>query len=383
MDADRVLTQRLATQRLSSAPLARAVDAVRLLTCVQSQERDHAFFSLALRSRRDTYAAVRREHDRGAFVRTHILRPTWHFVAPEDLRWILALTSPRVLAGMKGRHRQLGLDEPSVLDMGLSLLHDLLHGRRFRTRRELNAEFAARRAPIEPGEQLGHLLLVAELRGMVCSGPMKGVHHSYALVDEVIAPTPTRDRDEALVDLVRRFFTGHGPASVKDFTRWSSLTASDTRTALAELGDALEQVEVDGTSLWFDPHNVPRRSPVAPAAYLFPVYDEAVLTYPQLGFPVAAGHPHADYQDPFWATVVQDRTDVGLWKRSVTGERVEVDVRLAPEVSDQGREDVRAAAQRLADFLERELEYVEGEGTPRLWGGELGSPARRARRAGG
>jgi hypothetical protein len=381
MDATRVLSQRLATQRLSSAPLARAVDAVRLLTCVQSQERDHAFFSLALRSRRGTYAAVRREHDRGAFVRTHILRPTWHFVAPEDLRWILALTSPRVLAGMKGRHRQLGLDDPAVLELGLSLLQDLLRGRRFHTRPELNHEFVARRAPIEPGQQLGHLLLVAELRGLVCSGPMKGVHHTYALVNEVIAPSPLRDRDEALVELVRRFFTGHGPASVKDFTRWSSLTAADTRAALAELDGSLEKVDVDGTSLWFDPHNVPRRSPAAPAAYLFPVYDEAVLTYPQLAFPAAQGHPHSDHQDPFWATVVHNGTDVGLWKRSVNGERVVVEVRLAPEVTAQGREDVRRAAQRLAAFLERDLAYVEGEGAPQLWGGDLGHPARRPRRA--
>ena len=94
MDPSRVLSQRLATQRLTSAPLRTATEAVRLLTCVQSQERDHAFFSLGLRTRRSTYAAVRRELDAGTFVRTHVLRPTWHFVAREDLRWILALTSP-------------------------------------------------------------------------------------------------------------------------------------------------------------------------------------------------------------------------------------------------------------------------------------------------
>jgi hypothetical protein len=282
---------------------------------------------------------------------------------------------------MKGRHHQLGLDDPGRLEAGLSLLRHLLHGKRFRTRPELNVEFEAHRSPITPGEQLGHLLLIAELRGLVCSGPMKGVHHSYALVHEVIAPTPSRDRDAALVDLARRFFTGHGPASIKDFTRWSSLTVADTRSALADIGDGLERAEVDGTSLWFDPHNVPRRSPTAPAAYLFPVYDEAVLTYPQLNFPAANGHPHADTQDPFWATVVLDGANVGLWKRSVDGDRVEVDVRLAPGVSPEGREHVRMAAQRLAGFLERDLAYVEGEGKPQLWGGELGHPARRPRRA--
>jgi hypothetical protein len=142
MDSARVLAQRLATQRLSSAPLPRAADAVRLLTCVQSQERDHAFYSVGMRARHSTCAGVRREHDEGAFLRTHILRPTWHFVAPEDLRWVLALTSPRVLSGQVGRHRQLGLDEPGRLDAGLSLLAELLAGRNHLTRAELGASFA-------------------------------------------------------------------------------------------------------------------------------------------------------------------------------------------------------------------------------------------------
>ena len=126
MDRRRVLRQRLATQRLGSAPLPRAADAVRLLTCVQSQERDHAFFSLGLRSRSATYAAVRAEYDSGAFLRTHILRPTWHFVLPEDLRWILAATSERVIRSMGGRHAQVGLDDPRFVGRSMDALAELL-----------------------------------------------------------------------------------------------------------------------------------------------------------------------------------------------------------------------------------------------------------------
>jgi hypothetical protein len=381
MDRRRALAQRLGTQRLSSAALPRAADAVRLLTCVQSQERDHAFFSLGMRSRQDRYAAVHRELDDGAFVRTHILRPTWHFVAPEDLRWILALTSPRVLPTMAARHRQLGLDDGRRLGTGLDLLASLLQDKNFLTRSELGDAFGERGSTIKPGEQLGHLLLVAELRGLVCSGPTKGVHHSYALVDEVIAPTPERSRDEALVELVRRFFSGHGPASVKDFARWATMTVADTKAALAQLGDELEEVEVDGIPHWFDPAQVRRRSPAAPAAYLFPTYDEAVLTYPQVTFPALPDHPYAAHTDPFWASVVLEGTNVGLWKRTVRPDVVEVELRLAPAVSAGGRDQVRVAAQRLAGFLERDLSLVENEGAPHLWGGELGHPARRPRRA--
>lgn len=290
-----------------------------------------------MRSKASTYTAVRAEHDAGAFLRTHILRPTWHFVAPEDLRWILALTSPRVLSGMSGRHRQLGLDEATRLDAGLTLVTELLQDKPFRTRADMGQAFRERGSSITPGEQLGHLLLVAELRGLVCSGPMNGVHHTYALVDEVVPPTPPRERDETIVELVRRFFTGHGPASVKDFTRWSSLTAADTRTALAELAGELEQLTIEGIPHWFDPAAAPRRRRDAPASYLLPVYDEVILTYPQVTFPPAPDHPYAERPDPFWARVVLDGVNVGLWKRSVTAHVVAVDVRLAPSISPVGR----------------------------------------------
>jgi hypothetical protein len=381
MDPSRVLAQRLRTQRLSSAPLPTAVEAVRLLTCVQSQERDQAFFSLGLRTARRRYAAVQHELDSGAFVRTHILRPTWHFVATEDLRWILALTSGRVLSSMGARHRQLGLDDTARLDDGLELLAELLQDKHFLTRPELGEAFTERRSPIQPGEQLGHLLIVAEMRGLVCSGPMKGVHHSYALVDEVVPATPERSREEALVELVRRFFCGHGPATVKDFTRWATMTMADTRGALAEIGDDLEQVDVDGIPHWFDPTVRPRRSPAAPAAYLFPTYDEVVLSYPQVGFPALADHPFAKHPDPFWATVVLDGHNVGLWKRTVRPDSVLVELHLAPSVTGDGREQVRIAAHRMAEFLGRDLSLVEDQGTPHLWGGALGNPARRPRRA--
>ena len=220
---------------------------------MQCQERDHALFSLGLRTRALDHAAILAEHDLDRFVRTHILRPTWHFVAPEDLRWILALTSPRVEQKMAGRHRQLQLDEPGLLDATLEAIMSLIADRRFMTRRAIGDRFAERSGVARAGEQLGHVLMVAELRGLICSGPSDGPHHTYALVDEVVAPTPGIDRDEALVRLAHRFFAGHGPADVKDFARWSSLTIADTRAALAQLNDVLERVEVGGMELWSDP----------------------------------------------------------------------------------------------------------------------------------
>lgn len=353
---ERVLAQRLATQRLTSAPLPEPAEVVELLTCVQCQERDHALFSLGLRTRGATMAGVRAALDRGDFVRTHILRPTWHFVRPADLRWILALTSPRVERSMAARHRQLELDDAKVVGRGLDALAEVLAGPNPLTRIEIGA--LGHPALPAAGERLGHLLLVAELRGLICSGPSKGVHHSYVLVDEVVPPTPELDAEEALARLVHRFFAGHGPASAQDFARWSSLTLGDTRRGVAALGDALSCTEVDGIPLWFDPTVRPRRQPRPPAAWLLPTYDEAVLTYPALNFTPAANHPRPKVEDPFWARIVHGTTNVGAWKRTVGRDRVTVRVELAP-VAEPVRADVRVAAERMAGFLELPLDYDE------------------------
>src|SRR5262245_29622378 len=212
MDRQRVLRRRLATQRLSSPPLPTATDVVRLLTCVQSQERDHSFFALSQRSHARTYAAVRAEHDGGGFVRTHILRPTWHYVMPEDLRWILALTSPRVEQLQAPYLRKFGFDGPTT-GRALDVMADALEGRNFLNRKQIGERLTAA-GILGTGEGLGHVLLHAELRGLICGGPVKGVQHSYGLVDELVPPTRERTSDEAVVELAHRFFAGHGPASV-------------------------------------------------------------------------------------------------------------------------------------------------------------------------
>jgi hypothetical protein len=182
--ADQVLAQRLDVQRLTSEPAHDPLDIVRLLTCVQAQDAPLARYSLGLRSVASE-AEVRAALDSGRFVRTHILRPTWHFVAADDLRWILALTSSRVQSAMAARHRQLELS-PAVVIRAADVLMSALARRQFMTRPELAVRFADAGLP-SSGEQVGHLLMLAELHAVVCSGPMRGTTHTYGLVDELPA----------------------------------------------------------------------------------------------------------------------------------------------------------------------------------------------------
>lgn len=207
MVVDDVIAHRLRTQRLTSEPCTDPAEVVRLLTCMQAQDAPLARFSIGLRTADCRDTSVRRAIDEGRILRTHILRPTWHFVAPEDLRWILALTSTKVESSMAARHRQMGFDTAAV-DRGLAALERVLGGRRYLTRRQLAPELGDD-GSAWTGEQLGHLLMIAELRGLVCSGPLDGDSHTYGLVDELVAPPrpgagPQRRRARARSTVLRR-----------------------------------------------------------------------------------------------------------------------------------------------------------------------------------
>lgn len=350
-----VLQRRLSVQRLVGARLPTAVDVVRLLACVQSQEHGHAFWSLGMRCAQSTLVDVRRQFDEGRYLRTHILRPTWHFVAAEDLRWILALTSPRVQQICRTRLRQLEL-VPQDLDRGSELILAALAGGQHLTRPELAAALETGGVPA-PGQRLAYLVMHAELAALICSGPMRGAQHTYARVDERVPATAELSREEALTELTWRFFSGHGPASVKDLVRWSSLTTADVYAGLELAGDRLERTVVEGEALWSDPTEAqtPSASSSAEQALLLPLYDEATLSYRQLNFPTAPGHPHQPGTDLFVGSVVYEAVNVGIWRRTLQGGKVRVEVDLAPGVSSACEAAVATATRELAAFLGAEL----------------------------
>jgi hypothetical protein len=356
-----VLRRRLAVQRLVGPPLTSGTEVVRLLTCVQSQEHAHALWSLGLRCGLDA-SDLRSEFDQGHFVRTHLLRPTWHFVAAADLRWIQALTASRVQQGNRGQYRAAGLSQDD-LDRGRAVLADALTGRRYLTRPELAAVLAAD-GLVAAGHRLACLVMDAELEGVLCSGPMRGAQHTYALVEERLPAQPVRSEEDMLAMLTWRFFAGHGPAGLKDYARWSSLTLAQAQAGIELVTDRLERVSSPQGELWHDPsvleqpdgsRPVGAGPPPEGAVLLVPLFDEVSLSYPQLNFPVVPGHPHPPGPELHVGSVLLDTENVGTWRRTVQGRRVTVETDLAPGLGAAAEEAVVAAVRRLAGFLGREL----------------------------
>jgi winged helix DNA-binding protein len=363
-----IAARRLQAQRLVGEPFESPLDAIRSLTAVQSQDYAGAKWALGQRSRKTTDAELDRLFDAGAILRTHVMRPTWHFVLPEDIGWLLALTGPRVRAGLVARNRELEIDE-KVVARAASLFTAALTGGRHLTRAELGEVLSAGRVSPE-GQRLPHLLMSAELDALIASGPRRGKQFTYALLNERAAKARALDRDEAVAELTLRYFRSHGPAQLQDFVWWSGLRVADARAGIAIAGGALECRTVEGKDYWFDSDAVPPGR-AATVAHLLPNYDEYTVAYRD-----RAEILHADL--PFDAGVfarggVSGGTSIsfgsilsnvvtvrgrvrGSWRRTLARDGVRVEAWMLDRLKPAESRAVEAAGRRLGEFLERSVE---------------------------
>ncbi len=342
---------------LAGKPSASASDVVRTLGAVQAQDFAGAKWALAQRTRALTDAQVEREFASGAFLRTHVLRPTWHFVRPEDIRWMLALTAPRVKAQMKHYDRRLELTD-EVVQRSNATMEQALSGGKHLTRAELAA--ALERAGVKPasGQRLGHLMMTAELDAVVCSGARRGKQQTYALLDERVPPNPAIDRDEALQRLMRLYFSTRGPATLQDCAWWSGLTVADVKRGVEIVGKDLDRIDVRDTVHWFAERRVPRPRP---AALLLPNYDEYFIGYKNRdAIATRLGNASAVIGGNALIThvVFVDGQLIGTWKRVAEKKRSVVPITLGCKLSTKERVLVDAAVERYAKFLGEPVEAV-------------------------
>jgi Winged helix DNA-binding domain len=349
MDRHDIAHWRLRNLRLEGDPLPTPEAAVGWLGAVQSQDFAPAKWSLAQRTPGTGDAAVDRAFADGAILRTHVLRPTWHFVLPADIRWLLALTAPRVHALNASYYRQLGLDDATFRGSD-AVLAGALQGGAQRTRRQLAA--ALEGAGVElGGSRLAYLLMHAELDGIVCSGAPRGKQQTYALLEERAPPAASLAREQALAELTVRYFTSHGPATVKDFGWWSSLTAADIRQGLELAGSRLRREAVDGVDYWVAGSPPPTR-PASPTVHLLQGYDEYLVGYSQSKWVLNLARRDLVQTRPlFNGAAILDGQLAGHWKRTVGRDTVAFEVALYEPFDDAQTKALQAAADRHGEFL--------------------------------
>jgi hypothetical protein len=346
-----IALQRLNNQRLSSPNLKKAADVVHWLGAVQAQDYYAAKWALGLRMRAATDQGLEKAFAAGEILRTHVMRPTWHFVAPVDIRWLLKLTAPRVHAANSHYYRKLELDESVFKRTNKAIAKALLGGRQL-TREALRA--AVQRAGVSTDDLLrfNYILIRAELDGVICSGARQGKQFTYALLDERVPETKSRSREESLADLTRRYFTSHGPATVADFVWWSGLTAKDANSGIDMVQRHLLKEVIDDKTYWRSASALPVTR-AARVAYLLPAFDEYLVSYKDRSAAFEANNnkktPRANMI--LGPVIVVEGRVVGGWKRSLEGESVRITLNYFAPLSKAERQLVADAADRYGGFL--------------------------------
>ncbi|MEO8193101.1 MAG: winged helix DNA-binding domain-containing protein [Gemmatimonadales bacterium] len=353
----RTLTQRgiahlrLRNQRLTGPRLDSPVDVIQWLGAVQAQDYPGAKWAVAQRTSSADSASIDRDFDRGDILRTHAMRPTWHFVAPRDIRWLLQLTAPRIRSVMATYNRTLELTDAVFLKANRILAAEL-SGNRHLTRREIAA--ALEKRGIATGTpRLSRILMNAELDALVCSGPLRDKQFTYALLEVRVPPAPPLSREQALATLTRRYFDSHGPATSQDYAWWSGLRMPDVRAGIELVKSHLIQETIGGRTYLMSAAAAPRRTK-APVVHLLPNYDEHIVAYRDHGpsfdstltVPSEAGQP-----EPMPHFVTLNGLIIGGWRRTVRSDRIEIATALLRKLDRAESRAFERAGDDYAKFM--------------------------------
>ncbi len=341
---------RLSHQFLVGRKCRTADEVVAWLCAVQSQDFAAAKYMLALRMKNPTDAKLDEVFNNGTILRTHVMRPTWHFVMPEDIRWMQELTAPRVRMLLAHYDRKLGIDR-TLIQKTNALFTKVLRNKNFLARDEL-AEILNKNGIKARGQKLGHIVMHAELDAVICSGPRLGKQFSYALVEERAPKAATLNRDEALTRLALKYFQSHGPAQIKDFAWWSGLTMQNAQKGLDFASRKLEHDTIEGKEYWFPP-DIKISNPKSPTAWLLSIYDEYIIAYKDRS--ALGGEKYFEkfisMGNALTGTFIIDGLIVGTWKRIIKKETVEITVSPLRQLRKDEKEAVKAEAEKLGRFL--------------------------------
>jgi hypothetical protein len=343
---------RLVNQQIAGTKFTSPKEIVAWMGAMQAQDSAMSKWAVGVRLPNSTEKIIEDAMDKGEIIRTHVLRPTWHIVSVDDLRWMLKLTAPHIKAGMKSRNRDLGLTD-AILAKSRKVLEKTLRDGNHSTRVELIATL--NKANIDTDEnRASHIFMMAELECLICSGATKNGKQTFSLFEERIPATRPLVRDEALATLAKRYFSSHGPATLDDFDWWSGLSAGDAKRALDLAKSDLNSDVVEGKTYWFAQANFKSEESV----FLLPAFDEFIISYKDRSATVISeNHKRAvSNNGMFHPTVVVNGETIGVWKRTTGKAKVVVEFTYFTTPSPALQKLIETVSVRYGEFLARKVE---------------------------
>jgi hypothetical protein len=345
-----IILHRLHNQQLIRTDLTTPQEIVAHMGAVQAQDYDMSLWAVGVRLPGSARSQVEEAIDQGNIIRTHILRPTWHLVAAQDIHWMLELTAPHVHTTAASYNRQLGLDDKLLKRTG-TLIEKALQKNGHLTREELMDMLERAKISTE-GLRPAHIMLDAELKGIVCNGTRRdGKHHTYALLQERVPPAAKMQREEALAILALRYFTSHGPATLQDFIWWSGLPVKDARKGLAAVAQKLASETTGEHTYWFAPSQSPVIS-TGNTLHFLPAFDEFMISYKDRSASLDASKSSSAItaNGIFKPIILVNGKVTGLWKRTVKKDSVHIETQFFNRTGNPNKTALQAAINPYASF---------------------------------
>lgn len=353
MTANDIIKMRLGNQQLSKPLFTDPADVVRWLGAVQSQDYAGGKWGLACRLQKATDDGINKAFDAGSILRTHVLRPTWHFVLPEDIRWMVELSEPRISAFSAKYFSDLGLDK-SLFKRSNRIIVKALEAGEYLTKKEIGE--ALEKGKIDTTElRLTYIIIRAELDRLICSGPRRGKQMTYALIDHRAPKARVLKRDEALRELATRYFTSRGPATVQDFAWWSGLSAMDSRKAIEIINAGLLKEAIDGQTYYYTSNPTVLDTKKGKQLHLLPSWDEYAVAYKDRRLLIDPQYEKHAGHGIFSPIAVVNGKIKGTWRRELKANAVEVEVRYFEDLTKSSREKMAATARLYSRYLKRDL----------------------------
>jgi len=351
-----IALSRLQNQHIDGGRFQTVKDVVKWMGALQAQDPQMIKWAVGIRLPGTTENVIEEAINRGDLIRTHLLRPTWHLVTAEDLRWILKLTAPHIRTSMRSRSKQLGLTEAVYHKSNYVLQKTLETGKHF-SRRKLVTELQNAGLPTDDNRS-SHLLLHAELEGILCSGRIKDKQITYALLDDRVPACDVPDRDESLARLAEIYFTSHCPATIQDFIWWSGLSITDARkaTEMIKSGFSTEKI---GDAVYLFPLTFSGKISHTHSIHVLPAFDEFLISYKDRSASLPPKHLHKAVSNNgiFWPVITHNGNVIGTWKRTIKKDKVKIEPNYLINPGKEVRAQTEQAFARYGKFLDKDIEY--------------------------
>ncbi|MGY0041250.1 winged helix DNA-binding domain-containing protein [Pedobacter sp. NJ-S-72] len=349
----KIAKARLSNQHIEGTEFLTSEALVSWMGCMQAQDYAAAKWAIGNRVKGVTNEQVEADFNAGRILRTHVLRATWHFVSPADIGWMLKLTSPRIKAMNKPQCRKLGIDEAIIKKSQKLLIRALSDG--YHLNRTALAELFNNNNINTDENRMTHLLMEAEVDGIICSGKREGKHFTYALFEERVPAIMGFDREDAIAELVKRYFLSHGPATLADFCCWwSGLNQTDAKRGMEMNKELFIKEVIEEQVYWFSP--VMRSLAAEKSVYLLPSFDEIAVAYKDRR---ALIHHHLINQTKngvFSPLVITDGEISGTWKRSLVKDKFQLEIKSLNLLDKAAKQMINNEISKYSKFLEMELD---------------------------